>query len=142
MIKGTRRGRPWAGPLGLAAGVVTLLALVPFVASAQQSTSSKPAIEQLNTEDVARYRQIFELQEQGSWRKADRIIRTLDDRLLIGRVLFQRYMHPTKYRSKYKGALRLDEGIRGPARRQADLPIGPAPTTKGVQVTAPALGCA
>lgn len=56
----------------------------------------------LSREDIARYRRIFALQEAGRWRQADRIIRQLDDRLLMGHVLFQRYMHPTKYRSSYK----------------------------------------
>lgn len=53
-------------------------------------------------EDVTRYGQIFELQEAGKWTAADKLIRDLDDRILMGHVLYQRYMHPTAYRSKYK----------------------------------------
>lgn len=55
----------------------------------------------LNAEDVVRYQQIFELQEEGKWRAADKEIAQLEDRTLMGHVLYQRYMHPTKYRSKY-----------------------------------------
>ena len=56
----------------------------------------------LGREDVERYRRIFDLQEDGKWREADRLIKELDDRLLMGHVLAQRYLHPTKYRSRYK----------------------------------------
>ena len=55
----------------------------------------------LPDEDAERYAKIFELQNTGKWREADRLIKSLTDRLLIGHVLFQRYMHPTAYRSKY-----------------------------------------
>lgn len=56
----------------------------------------------LGDEDVARYRDIFRYQVDGSWKRADRLIRELDNDLLMGHVLYQRYMHPTAYRSKYK----------------------------------------
>jgi soluble lytic murein transglycosylase-like protein len=55
----------------------------------------------LTAADVARYRKIFELQAKGRWRAADREIRALDDPLLLGHLLAQRYLHPTAYRSKY-----------------------------------------
>jgi len=55
----------------------------------------------LSAQDLDRYENIFALQEDGKWQQADRQIKALDDRLLMGHVLFQRYMHPTKYRSKY-----------------------------------------
>ena len=56
----------------------------------------------LTDADVDRYRRLFELQEDGHWKQADRIIARLEDRLLLGHVLAQRYLHPTKYRSRYK----------------------------------------
>ncbi|MFQ5534620.1 MAG: transglycosylase SLT domain-containing protein [Sphingomonadales bacterium] len=55
----------------------------------------------LSPEDADRYHRIFALQENAKWRKADKLIKKLDDRLLMGHVLFQRYMHPTGYRSRY-----------------------------------------
>lgn len=55
----------------------------------------------LNQADRERYRKIFTYQETGRWKQADKVIKTLDDSLLMGHVLYDRYMHPTKYRSKY-----------------------------------------
>ena len=52
--------------------------------------------------DIERYTEIFALQAAGRWKEADRLITALDDRLLLGHVLAQRYLHPTKYRSRYK----------------------------------------
>ncbi len=56
----------------------------------------------LISQDADTYRQIFDYQEDGEWNKADALIARLNDRLLMGHVLAQRYLHPTKYRSKYK----------------------------------------
>jgi len=56
----------------------------------------------LSGADTGLYREIFEIQESGDWRKADRLIKRLSDRMLLGHVLVQRYLHPTKYRSRYK----------------------------------------
>lgn len=58
-----------------------------------------PAV--LSRWDQERYRRIFALQEGGAWSDADALIAVLDDPVLMGHVLFQRYMHPTKYRSSY-----------------------------------------
>ncbi|MCW8836232.1 MAG: lytic transglycosylase domain-containing protein [Rhodospirillales bacterium] len=55
----------------------------------------------LSDSDIARYQTIFDLQEDGLWKKADREIAKLDDRILMGHFLAQRYLHPTHYRSKY-----------------------------------------
>lgn len=56
----------------------------------------------LGNADARRYHDIFELQESSRWAKADRLIRRLDDRVLMGHVLAQRYLHPTGWRSTYK----------------------------------------
>ncbi|MEM9440244.1 MAG: lytic transglycosylase domain-containing protein, partial [Pseudomonadota bacterium] len=48
------------------------------------------------------YREIFDLQEDGAWKAADALLARLDDKTLLGHVQFQRYMHPTAYRSTYK----------------------------------------
>lgn len=55
----------------------------------------------LNVADTDRYRQIFEAQKAGDLQAADALIAALQDRLLIGHVRKQRYMHPTAYRSNY-----------------------------------------
>ena len=41
-------------------------------------------------------------QEDGKWQAADDRIGQLDDRVLLGHVMAQRYLHPTAYRSKYR----------------------------------------
>ena len=54
----------------------------------------------LKPADVERYRRIFALQDRSAWRRADREIRRLSDRVLLGHVLFQRYMS-RRYRSRF-----------------------------------------
>ena len=56
----------------------------------------------LNPEDTDLYWRIFDVQDSGDWKQADSLIARLADRTLMGHVLAQRYLHPTKYRSRYK----------------------------------------
>ena len=63
-------------------------------------SASLPSL--LNEADAARYRIVFELQMNGEWKDADKIIERIDDRALMGHVKAQRYLHPTKYRSRYR----------------------------------------
>ncbi len=56
----------------------------------------------LSDNDARLYREIFSLQEGGEWKAADKRIKELSDRLLMGHVLFERYMHPRAYRSRYE----------------------------------------
>ena len=56
----------------------------------------------LSAKDVELYQQIFALQQDKKWKAADKLIKKLDDDLLLGRVLAQRYLHPTGWRSSYK----------------------------------------
>ncbi|MEM7072826.1 MAG: lytic transglycosylase domain-containing protein [Pseudomonadota bacterium] len=93
----------------------------------------------LTAADLNRYSLIFALQENAKWREADLLIAGLEDQLLLGHVQFQRYMHPTGYRSKFHelydwlthyadhpGAIRIYKlALR---RRPADgpIPIKPA----------------
>ena len=51
--------------------------------------------------DRALYRRIFDAQEKGAWRTADKLRRKLSNPVLTGHVLAQRYLHPTRYRSRY-----------------------------------------
>ena len=55
----------------------------------------------LSDSDIALYQEVFALQEKGRWQTADGKIAQLEDDILMGYVQFQRYMHPTAYRSKY-----------------------------------------
>lgn len=54
----------------------------------------------LSVDDAARYRHIFALQQTGRWQEADRAIAGLQNRLLLGEVLAQRYRANT-YRPAY-----------------------------------------
>ena len=56
----------------------------------------------LSAEDIQRYQEVFDLQEDGYWKKADKIIKEISNKILLGHVKFQRYMHPTKYRASYE----------------------------------------
>ena len=51
--------------------------------------------------DAVLYERIFKLQADAKWGQADRLINELDDTLLMGHVLYQRYMHPTGYRARW-----------------------------------------
>ncbi|MEH6630036.1 MAG: lytic transglycosylase domain-containing protein [Halopseudomonas aestusnigri] len=76
----------------------------PTKPALQSVTADNGAIlfDLLSEEDLNLYRKIFALQEQGRWKEADRRISKLDDKVLLGHVLAQKYLHPTAYRSKYK----------------------------------------
>jgi soluble lytic murein transglycosylase len=55
----------------------------------------------LSAHDAERYQKIFALQEKGKLSTAAKIIAKLDDDILLGHVLAQKYLHPTAHRSKY-----------------------------------------
>ena len=42
------------------------------------------------------------MQKLGKWEEAEDTIEQLDNKILLGHVKYQKLMHPTKYRSKYK----------------------------------------
>lgn len=110
-----KRHRPRAG--AFARGTLSVLALMaclsaPLAARADSSSASLPVLnrpadvalalpEILGVRDAELYRDIFGLQEKGLWAAADRRIRHIEDRLLMGHVLAQRYLHPTHYRSSF-----------------------------------------
>jgi len=55
----------------------------------------------LSDADIDRYRTIFALQEDGRWSEAQSLVTRLQNRRLMGHVLAQKYLHPTKYRSNF-----------------------------------------
>lgn len=67
-----------------------------FSGSAQQSAKVLPTI--LNEFDIAQYNAIFTAQKAGDWITADDAIATLDNKLLLGYVLADRYLN-RKYNS-------------------------------------------
>lgn len=54
----------------------------------------------LSSADVTRYRAIFEAQAKADWAAADKAMVGLQDKRLLGHVLYQRYMH-ADYRASY-----------------------------------------
>lgn len=72
-------------------------AIAPLAGS--EDASGPPSV--LASADTRLYAQIFDVQRGGRWDEADALIARLSDDLLLGHVLYQRYMHPTKYRSRY-----------------------------------------
>jgi soluble lytic murein transglycosylase-like protein len=54
----------------------------------------------LSAQDAERYQKIRALQKKGAFEAADREIAELTSMVLMGHVLYQRYVHPT-YRSRY-----------------------------------------
>jgi soluble lytic murein transglycosylase-like protein len=79
------------------------IALETAPASLPETTLPRTTLPKtLGRRDEQLYREIFALQAGGNWEAANERIARLEDRLLMGHVLFQRYMHPTSYRSKYK----------------------------------------
>ena len=78
---------------------VEIASLAPDILDADGEAALPPV---LSEEDIALYRRIFRIQESGQWKEADGLVARLENRLLMGHVLAQRYLHPTKYRSRYK----------------------------------------
>lgn len=74
-----------------------VLAFIAMSAASRADTN----IVVLSEDDAALYRDIFDLQEQGRWSAADAKINAVENDILMGYVQYQRYMHPTAYRSKY-----------------------------------------
>lgn len=71
-------------------------------AGAAPAAQAQPYVPRvLSEEDAARYAEIFSLQEDGRWTEADALIAEIADDTLMGYVLYQRYMHPTDYRSRF-----------------------------------------
>lgn len=55
----------------------------------------------LSDRDGENYKAIFNLQESCEWKKANKYILLLDNKILMGHVFAQRYLHPKCYRSEF-----------------------------------------
>src|SRR5271154_5446492 len=78
------------------ADAVRTAALPPATQNVRES--DLPTI--LAFEDAQRYRRIFDLQDAGNWAASDREIAEINDRVLLGDVLAQRYLHRS-YHTQY-----------------------------------------
>lgn len=72
-----------------------------FLALALESLVSEGTHILLSSEDVTRYRSIFEAQSRSDWGAADKALAALKDDRLVGHVLSQRYLKPNAYRAGY-----------------------------------------
>ena len=59
---------------------------------------SKPI---LMEKDIVSYQKIFQLQENCKWKLANKYILNINNKILMGHVLAQRYLHPNCYRSQF-----------------------------------------
>lgn len=93
----------WALAVGLAFASLSSLVAANDQPNDRAAAANEDLLipEVLSPGDISAYQKIFALQESGSWPKADRHIRSVKNDVLMGHVLYQRYMHPTKYRSKF-----------------------------------------
>ena len=78
-----------------------ILSIVVLLILPTMATADVILPQPLSAADIDRYQQIFALQQDKKWKQADKIIKILDNDLLMGRVLSQRYLHPTGWRSTY-----------------------------------------
>jgi tetratricopeptide (TPR) repeat protein len=65
------------------------------------ATPSSLRLDVLSTADVERYRKIFTFQRTANWKDADKVMEELNNRVLVGHILAQRYLHPNKYQARY-----------------------------------------
>ena len=135
-------------PVLALAGLIAAAPWAPAVAdSSGESAGNLPQL--LSSADRDRYRKIFALQADGRFKPADELIAILKDKILLGHVQAQRYLHPTDYRSSFaelKGWL-ARYADHPDARRIHDLALsrqpegaaGPkAPVTSPASKTVPA----
>ena len=88
----------------LAASILVLLCSMragSYAASIPVSPTSTPPISVLSQSDAILYREIFALQQAGDIKAAARKIQALQNDLLMGHVLSQKYLHPTAWRSSF-----------------------------------------
>ena len=55
----------------------------------------------LSSSDQETYKKIFDFQENGDFNSADKLIKIIEDDILMGRVLAQIYLDPKSYISKF-----------------------------------------
>lgn len=84
------------------AGSADMTAPVPPLKPEQDKTvPDLPVKADLSSKDAGLYSRVFALQESGSMIAAQKLIGDLDNGILLGHVLAQRYLHPKGYRAEY-----------------------------------------
>ncbi|MFP4313440.1 MAG: lytic transglycosylase domain-containing protein [Alphaproteobacteria bacterium] len=67
----------------------------------KQDVASNP-IDPISKQQAQIYKRIFAFQAAGNIARADEELRHITDERLLGHVLFQRYMHPTAYKTSFE----------------------------------------
>lgn len=159
-----RPRRPWfisLGFLGLAAAALALAAAPAPLVAAQANNGAFVAggtgdlLRVLSPLDIERLQRIFRLQRSANWAAADRDIKQLENRLLLGHVYKQRYLHPDRYRASYRelvdwlqdyrdhpgadGVYRLALNKRPPGAPMPAYPTGAAVIAEPEEPAAPAI---
>lgn len=91
-------------------GALVLPPKKPELEISDKTTSAQPKIkpqkvdplDPISKGQAEIYERIFAFQSQGQMMKADQEIRNLRDERLLGHVLYQRYMHPTAYKTSLR----------------------------------------
>lgn len=89
--------------------------LPPTVLDQSRLEAAQPLPRVLTQRDVELYRKIFAEQSEGRWKSADKLIPRVQNKILLGHVKSQRYLHPTAYRSSWSE-------LRDWLQDHADLP--------------------
>ncbi len=97
---------------GAAAALMAQTPVAPAGAAEPAGDAGRPATtpalrelpQILGEADVRRYRRIFELGEAGAWDRVDALIGKLDNDILVGHALAQRYLHPSEYWTPFREA--------------------------------------
>ena len=83
------------GVLVLAGAVAGPARAVPLGPGLADEAGRLPQV--LSAKDVRLYREIFALGGPGRWAEADALLAQVDNEILVGHALAQRYLHPTAY---------------------------------------------
>jgi len=90
--------------------VITLCFILSiFVFNNFSWADAKSHTKVLSPKDIEIYKEIFKIQKKpiknkksSEWKKIDVLIKKLDNKILLGNVYSERYLHPTGWRSSYK----------------------------------------
>ena len=103
------RNKGWRLVLVMAVSLLPTLPTLGHAAASGQAASLRVARQgavvlpkPLSADDADTYRRLFALQDQHRYVIVDRLTRLLGDRLLLGRLLAQRYLDDPSYRSSYR----------------------------------------
>ena len=80
-------------------GIFYLLVMVFYSINAIGNDLNIP--KPLNANDENLYRRVFELQTEGKFKEAEKLLQKIENNILIGRVKAQKFLHPTGYISKF-----------------------------------------